>query len=96
MFLSPNFPQQSNDFIKNIPNASFIAIDEEMSGIQLPFFMSTRLAKDETPEDRYPSFKQVSERYSIIQLGVSLFEKVSGSSTQKSKFHVVREQCSLM
>lgn len=61
-----------------------------MSGIQLPASMTSRsLSKDETPEDRYPSFKQVSERYSIIQLGICLFENISESS-QKAKFHVVR------
>ena len=93
MCLSLYSSQKSNDFIKNVKTASFVAIDEEMSGIQLPPSMSTQWAKDEAPAERYKGFKQVSERYSIIQLGICLFEKVSDSSVPpKSKFHVV---CSL-
>lgn len=45
------------------------------------------LAKDETPTDRYAKFKKVSERYSMIQLGISLFENVPEAP---GKFHVVR------
>lgn len=37
---------------------------------------SGRPRKDECPAEKYLEFKQVPERYSIIQLGVSLFEKV--------------------
>lgn len=81
--------QKSNEFIQNVRKASFIAIDEEMSGIQVPTLEGSKLKKDDAPEDRYPvSTKQVSERYSIIQLGICLFEQVSGSSN----FHVVRQR----
>ena len=48
-----------------------MAIDEEMTGISLPG--SGRPNKTETPADRYLELKEVPERYSIIQLGVSLF-----------------------
>ena len=45
-----------------------------MTGINLPG--SGRPRKDESPSEKYSELKQVPERYSIIQLGVSLFEKV--------------------
>ena len=63
--------QQSNDLLAHLPSATFVAIDEEMTGISLPG--SGRTNKTETPADRYQELKEVPERYSIIQLGVSLF-----------------------
>lgn len=63
--------------------ASFIAIDEEMTGISLPPNEATPLSKEEMPSTRYPSLKKVPERYSIIQLGVSIFEQKSISETNE-------------
>lgn len=77
--------QQSNDFIARVPKASWIAIDEEMTGIQLP--TGNKISKDETPSTRYAHLKQVSERYSIIQLGICLFQELE---EEEKKFHVVR------
>jgi hypothetical protein len=66
--------QQSNDFIKHLPNASLISMDEEMTGIMLPPGMAGRPSKEDTPSDRYSTLKQIPERYSMIQLGICLFE----------------------
>jgi hypothetical protein len=87
--------QQSNDFIKHLPNASFVSLDEEMTGIMLPPGMAGRPSKDDMPSDRYPAFKQIPERYSMIQLGICLFEaqpqdEAQPSSTNNSNFLVVR------
>ena len=89
--------QQSNDFLQRLPKASWIAIDEEMSGIQLPSSMATKLHKDDSPSQRYPSLKLVSERYAIIQLGVTLFEQVPTTTSEDGphKFHVVRYKFTL-
>jgi hypothetical protein len=86
-----NFIEQSNDFIQRLPNAAWIAIDEEMTGIMLP--NTKRPVKGQSPTERYESLKKVSERYSIIQLGICLFEE-AGTSTgpagaETAKFHVV-------
>ena len=54
--------------IQHLPDAAFVAIDEEMTGIQIG-----RLSKDDTPAERYASGKQVPERYAIIQVGICLF-----------------------
>jgi len=65
--------QQSNDLLRHLPTASFVAIDEEMTGISLPG-SAGRPRKDRSPSQRYvEALKQVPERYSIIQLGVALF-----------------------
>eukprot|EP00934_Nitzschia_sp_Nitz4_P006019 Nitzschia sp. Nitz4//scaffold13_size275219//72416//74749//NITZ4_000858-RA/size275219-augustus-gene-0.257-mRNA-1//-1//CDS//3329535966//6009//frame0 len=83
-----NFIEQSDDFIKRLPGAAWIAIDEEMSGIQLPSSIAGQVKKDDTPEVRYPSLKPVSERYALIQLGVSLFEESEddGFNVRRYKF----------
>eukprot|EP00980_Cylindrotheca_fusiformis_P001724 scaffold397_cov111-Cylindrotheca_fusiformis.AAC.2 len=92
-----NFLQQSNDLIRRLPTASWIAVDEEMTGISLPD--AKRPRKDDTPSDRYSSLKLASERYSIIQLGICLFEE-AGTSTSSDgietmKFHVRRYKFTL-
>jgi len=87
-----DFLEQSNDFIRHLPNASWIAIDEEMTGISLPPAETKRLSKEHSPTDRYPSIKLVPERYAIIQFGVCLFEHKSSreteTSNEASSFHV--------
>ena len=59
-----------------------------MTGIQLPpsLGQSDLLIKDASPADRYPGTKQVSERYSIIQLGICLFQE---DTENPEKIHVV-------
>lgn len=46
-----------------------------MTGISLPPTEASPLSKEESPSRRYSTLKLVPERYSIIQLGVSLFEQ---------------------
>lgn len=86
-----NFIDQSNDLIQRISNAAWIAVDEEMTGISLPG--TPRPSKADTPADRYPVLKKVPERYSIIQLGLCLFEEAGIAETpdggERMNFHVV-------
>jgi len=56
-----------------LKTASYVAIDEEMTGISLPGEKPP--LKDDTPEQRYQRFKKIPERYSIISVGISLFHK---------------------
>lgn len=87
-----NFIVQSNDLIQRISKAAWIAVDEEMTGISLPG--TPRPSKADTPADRYPVLKKVPERYSIIQLGLCLFEEAGIEKTpdggERMSFHVVR------
>ncbi|VEU40422.1 unnamed protein product [Pseudo-nitzschia multistriata] len=69
-----------------------------MTGIQLPPGESKGISKQDTPADRYPTLKQVPERYSIIQFGICLFEHKSSSETETSdaaSFHVRRYKFTL-
>lgn len=93
-----DFLEQSNDFIRHLPNASWIAIDEEMTGICLPPGEVKRPSKDDSPTDRYPSLKLVPERYAIIQLGICLFEHRSSremETSDEASFHVRRYKFTL-
>jgi CAF1 family ribonuclease len=62
-----------------LSKASFIAIDEEMTGISMPTKANlpnnSKPRRDESPPEQYKNKKLIAERYSIIQLGISLFEK---------------------
>ena len=64
-----------------------------MTGITIPEHLGGRpITKEETPAERYPTLKPVSERYSLIQLGVCLFEQRETSSdgqVDKANFRVV-------
>ena len=70
-----NFLAQLSDFLEYLPTASYVAIDEEMSGISLPE-TSWSDNKMELPSERYARcLKGVPERYSVLQVGVSLFHR---------------------
>lgn len=93
-----DFLEQSNDFIRHLSTASWIAIDEEMTGIQLPPGDSKGLSKEDSPADRYPTLKLVPERYSIIQFGICLFEHKCSretNTTDAASFHVRRYKFTL-
>ena len=73
-----NFLTQLSDFLTHLPTASYIAIDEEMTGISLPTtnHQGGRPNKLELPRVKYlRTLKGVPERYSILQVGVALFHK---------------------
>ena len=67
-----NFLTSLHDFLTYLPTASFIAVDEEMTGIRI--HQCGRPNKAELPSERYRSnWKSVPERYGILQAGVALF-----------------------
>ena len=70
-----NFLEECQDFLEHLKKAAFVAIDEEMTGISVPTSDGRRpfMPKDDTPEERYLRIKGAAERYSIMQLGVTLF-----------------------
>jgi hypothetical protein len=71
-----NFLDQLRDLLVHLPTASFISIDEEMTGISLPGSRNSRPNKVELPSERYTNLlKEVPERYAILQVGVAVFHK---------------------
>lgn len=68
-----NFLTTLRDFLLHLPTSSYIAIDEEMTGIRINH---KKPNKAELPSERYvSSWKGVPERYGILQVGVALFHK---------------------
>lgn len=59
--------------IKNVINkATFIAIDEEMTGI-FGSDVSERIRRDDTPGERYERMTKVALKYRMIQFGLCIF-----------------------
>lgn len=76
--------QQLSDFLVHLPSASYVAMDEEMTGISLPE-TSWSDNKMELPSERYTRcLKGVPERYSLLQVGVSLFHRNPKYNNQRS------------
>ena len=66
-----NFLSSLHDLLLHLHTASYIAIDEEMTGIRIN---KSKPNKAELPSERYvSSWKGVPERYRILQVGVALF-----------------------
>lgn len=64
--------QESNDFLEHLPKASFVALDEEMTGIN-PTGVQ-RPTRDTIPKQSYPTFhKPAAEDFTLVQLGICLF-----------------------
>lgn len=91
--------QQSNDLLRHLPTAAFVAVDEEMTGISVA---KGRSPRDLSPAQRWSELKQAPERYSIIQLGIALFHSgtavtpteavpTNGSTSSSSAAAVVRD-----
>lgn len=81
-----NFDQVVNEFEALLPTCSFVAIDEEMTGISL-FNPATGQVENGTKvsdsiQERYAKMKPVAETYRIIQLGVCLFHPKQAQSEQ--------------
>ena len=60
-----------------LPTASFVAIDEEMTGIHLITAGGEKLEKmDDTTEQRYAKMRLVAQHYKLIQIGLCLFHEL--------------------
>ena len=69
--VSKNYENFEEDILNHIENSDYISFDLEMTGIE----NDKNNSLIDTPEIRYLKYKHTSEKYSIIQLGLSLFKK---------------------
>lgn len=65
-----NFETVADEIERLLPSAAFIAIDEEMTGIEIS---GVRFNFDDMLSKRYESMKKVASHYNIIQFGLCLF-----------------------
>jgi poly(A)-specific ribonuclease len=70
--VSKDFDKFEEDIINRIENSDYISFDLEMTGIE----NEKNNSLIDTPENRYLKYKKTSEKYSIIQLGLSLFKQI--------------------
>lgn len=68
-----NFLEQSDELIQLLPSAAYISLDLKVTGVNIPNFSKPN--KFEKPEERYAQSKRIPERYSIVQVGISLFHE---------------------
>ena len=68
-----NYYKQEKELINLIETSDFISFDLEMTGIEND---KNNILID-TPEFRYSKYKKTSEKYSIIQLGLSFFKLIT-------------------
>ena len=70
--VSKDFDKFEEDIINRIENSDYISFDLEMTGIE----NEKNNSLIDTSENRYLKYKKTSEKYSIIQLGLSLFKQI--------------------
>jgi len=76
-----NIDTATDEFTSLVSTASFIAMDLEMTGISLPG-PETKEHLMDTPSMRYVKMRQVASRFSVIQVGLTLFHAKTESKTE--------------
>ena len=66
-----NYEKEEKKIIGHIKDSDYISFDLEMTGIEND---KNNIIID-TPENRYLKYKKTSEKFSIIQLGITIFKK---------------------
>ena len=66
-----NYEKEESRIIDLIKTCDYISFDLEMTGIEND---QNNILFD-TPENRYIKYKKTSEKYSIIQLGLTIFNR---------------------
>jgi hypothetical protein len=84
-----NLNEAIEDLLKHLPSCDFIAIDEEMTGIDIK---GARNSRADTSNTRYLRMVDVASRFSVIQFGIALFtRKGSGYVSRPYNFFVFPE-----
>jgi len=66
-----SFPARLPTILRDLSNATFVAIDLELSGIPVTRFRDVR----QTLQERYVEVKQAAEQFHILQVGVTCVEQ---------------------
>lgn len=82
---SENFETLYPFIEEKIRSASFIAIDEEMTGITGN--TSQRNRRDDNPDSRYAKMVSVASKFSVIQFGICTFHEVENGRFVASPFN---------
>jgi len=66
-----------------LPTASFVAIDEEMSGFRLSDVKETAA---DTPAERFRKVRESATRFNIIQFGLAIFHETKGEKSAEASY----------
>ena len=80
--LARDFEKNIDDILNHIENSDYISFDLEMTGIE----NDKNNSLIDTPENRYLKYKLTSEKYSIIQLGITFFKE---NKTNENKNQII-------
>lgn len=69
-----NFQEAVEKLNESFPSASFVSIDEEMTGI-FGVTDAERIRRDDVPSSRYERMVPVASKYRLIQFGLCLFHE---------------------
>ena len=79
--IAKDYDKIEEELLTHIENCDFISFDLEMTGIEND---KNNILID-TPENRYLKYKTTSEKYSIIQLGLTFFKQRQSQDTENGK-----------
>ena len=81
--VSKDYDKFEDDLLNLIENSDYISFDLEMTGIE----NDKNNSLIDTPENRYLKYKLTSEKYAIIQLGISFFIKKENPNNSHEIFY---------
>ena len=81
--VSRNYDKTEDELLRYIEKSDYISFDLEMTGIE----NDKNNSLIDTPENRYLKYKLTSEKYAIIQLGISFFIKKENPNNSQEIFY---------
>ena len=81
--VSRNYDKTEDELLRYIEKSDYISFDLEMTGIE----NDKNNSLIDTPENRYLKYKLTSEKYAIIQLGISFFIKKENPNNSHEIFY---------
>ena len=85
--VAKDYDKIEEELLSHIENSDFISFDLEMTGIE----NDKNNTLIDTPENRYLKYKATSEKYSIIQLGLSFFKQKENQNPGNNKNEIYYE-----
>ena len=82
--VAKDYDKIEEELLNHIENSDYISFDLEMTGIE----NDKNNSLIDTPENRYLKYKTTSEKYSIIQLGLSFFKQKQNQNSLNNKSEI--------
>lgn len=73
--MANEFLRDQSSLIKLLPDAAYVAINLEVTGDNVNESTNNMFNDDMIPEEKYQILRSIAERYSIIQVGIAVFNE---------------------